>query len=321
MAFDAVRRRWTGKMDPIQYQRPQEPPALGNIREAEKMVEKLGIVPSLERRPAMLSDVLAFVWHPQQAQDFVDAKAGRDKGGVFDHLKAKAAGRPVKVESVDLPPVNISWEKFQRVVLSGTGLGTTVIGMDVLVPARGPFFGLTTARHADAPPILQWDGLTGTTETYVDHGTDVEVVKALPRNPVSWYFHHPRPPAHLWNLRAGVWAKVTAAFLCPAHWQEPEKFTHFGQMVGFAVEGAYDKRGDVGLALFPETLRGELRPVRAVIEAHSKEGKMWQDESLPEHLRGGDANGIAFQANADWTITLRVTTGSGRAVYVLDRWD
>lgn len=50
MAFHDVKARFNAKVHPLQYQRPQAAPSEGNLASAEKIVEKLGIARSLERR-------------------------------------------------------------------------------------------------------------------------------------------------------------------------------------------------------------------------------------------------------------------------------
>jgi hypothetical protein len=55
--FDVVAASLRSKMSPTAYQRPQAAPAAGAIKNAEALVEKLGIARSLERRLARLDEV------------------------------------------------------------------------------------------------------------------------------------------------------------------------------------------------------------------------------------------------------------------------
>jgi hypothetical protein len=82
LSFDDASRKFAARMHPLQYQRPQAAPSTGNIEQAEKLVEKLGIQASLKRRYASLADVQVFLWRPQQAEE----KATR---GIFGHLGAR----------------------------------------------------------------------------------------------------------------------------------------------------------------------------------------------------------------------------------------
>ena len=283
MEFGAISRRWAEKMHPLQYQRPTAPPKSGTIAQAEKLVETLGLTSALDRRYATLDDVLAKVWTPVAP---VPERAA-EGAGVFDHLRTDRS----RVQPLDLPAVAVTWDKFSRTVLPAA------LSVEVLAPHTGGYFGLVSAADPDAAPILQWDGLVG-------HA----------RNPVSWYFYSAGSRASQWGLSGGAWAKVNAVFLSPHQWQEPEKFTHQGQHVFFAVEGCRDSNNS-SLALFPETLKSELHGIRAVVEAHSRSRTLQGSEAA-------NANGLAFQKGGDRDgLTLRVRTREGSAVYKLDRWD
>ena len=180
MDFDAVSARFKEKMHPLRYLRPQAAPSAGNIEQAEKLVEKLGIARSLERRFARLEEVTA-LWRPAPAQ------APPSAGGVFGHLKAQKAPAPLRV-----PASVITWDKFSRTVLPEARK------VEVKVPSRGDFIGSLTAVHADAPPILRWDSEDR-------------------RNPVSWYRYHGGSLCARFNLAVG-WVAATAACMAPATW-------------------------------------------------------------------------------------------------------
>jgi hypothetical protein len=66
---------------------------------------------------------------------------------------------------------------------------------------------------------------------------------------------------------------------------------------------------------YPQVLKAEYRPIRATIEAFSRNAK----------LQGVDeATGCGFdlRAGRDWQQRLRVTGRRGvRTVYLIDRWD
>jgi hypothetical protein len=202
LSFDAISKRWSDKMHPLQYQRPTAAPAAGTVAQAEKLVEKLGLASALERRAARLEDVLAFEWRPPEPRV-------QRSGGVFGHLLNEQP-KP----GLNLPTTPITWEKFRRTILPGAQ------SIEIMVPSRGGFYGLVTAVHPDAAPLLQWDGLEG-----------------RPRNPVSWYFYHGGSNAVTWGLMPG-WNPVSAVFLSPHNWQEPAKFTHQGAHAMFAIQNA-----------------------------------------------------------------------------------
>jgi len=82
LPFETISRRWAEKMNPLQYQRPTAAPKEGAIEAAEKLVEKLGIAKSLERRYATLDDIQASLWTPKPAPE----KSTKTEG-VFGHLR------------------------------------------------------------------------------------------------------------------------------------------------------------------------------------------------------------------------------------------
>lgn len=279
VAFDVIARKWKEKMHPLQYQRPTAAPSNGAIEQAEKLVEKLGVAPAFGRRYATLDDVLNKEWTPRPLQEKVT-----ETGGVFDHLKVS----PPKVTEFELPEQPITWEKFRERVLPDA------LSMDIMVGmVYQNFYGLVTATDPTAPAIIQWDGLE-------EH----------PRNPVSWFFYHNGSHPGQWGLSPG-WQSVTAVFLNPSRWQEPEKFTHQGNHVFFAIQDCRDT-GKPTLCLFPEILKSEFHGIRSVIEAHSKKGTITGSKE-------SNANGIAFQK--DKPVTVRVKTTGGYQRYTIDRFD
>lgn len=233
VSFEVASRKFAEKMHPLRYQRPQAPPSSGAILAAEKLVEKLGIARSLERRFARLEEV-TLLWRPAALHEATSA------AGVFGHLKAKGAA---PAPSMVAPPQSITWVKFAAEVLPSAEQLEAQVGY-------GPmhFFAYLTAAHLDAPPILQWDA----------EGA---------RNPISWYTYHGGSIAGSWNLGTG-WTRVTGLALAP--WAPDGKFGHMGKGATLFLEGCRDTRIGQGNALFPETLKSELHGVRATIEAYSK---------------------------------------------------
>lgn len=277
MDFAAVAKRWADKMHPLKYQRPVAPPKAGNIAQAEKIFETLGLATSLRRRFARRADLVT-MWTPK-ATETKESKGG----GVFDHLRKP----PKSVEAVTLPEKTLTWEKFRASVLPNA------LAIDVAVPDSGSFFGMVTAADNDAPPILQWDG--------------------EPRNPVSWYFRIPQPPAFSWNLRSGAWAKVNAVTKSPAHWHS-DVIKHQGEAAFIVLEGCKDLNYDRGTMFFPEILKSELREVSSVMEAHSRTAKL-------EGIDEAEVSGLGFHKGTPWNLRVRVTDASGIALYRIDRWE
>jgi hypothetical protein len=234
MDFDSVSRRFASKMHPLQYQRPQEAPTAGAIAAAEKLVEKLGIAASLQRRYARLEEIEAF-WRPRAIPD-APASAG-----IFGHLKAKGEQHPADMV---IPPQTMTWEKFERTVLP------TADKIEYKTKSRyehEPFCSLVTACDFDAPPILQWDNLEN-------------------RNPFSWYFWQGGSTAEGYSLAPDSWHAVNAITRKPSEWHGGND--HQGSAILFVIEGARDTR-PCNMCLFPEILKADLHGVRSVIEAYS----------------------------------------------------
>lgn len=276
MSFADIKARFDAKLGPLLYQRPQAAPTAGNIKAAEELVAKLGIALSLERRFARLDD-LQTVWKPAPSKE-VAASAG-----VFGHLKAKGE---VNSRPQDLPAVTSTWEKFARTVLPDAEK------LEMLVPSRGRFIALTTAVHADAPPILKWDFEES-------------------RNPVALYVYHGGSTSTQWGLPASKWAKINAVVPFPSLWGErPMPF--LGEGVVLVIDGAADSR-DAGNAIFPETLREELHGARSVIEAYSRSAVL----AGREHA---SACGYAVGKQAA-DCAVRAFVGGAWATFSIDRWD
>lgn len=279
MEFAEVSRRFADKMHPLQYQRPQAAPSSGNIAQAEKLVEKMGITASLRRRFARLEEVEA-LWLPAKPKD--ESKSS----GVFAHLQPKKTSPDVGGK--DMPPVTMTWDKFKRTVLP------EALEIEFFAPhSRDNYTALVTAADLEAPPILQWD-------------------KEEKRNPVSWYVWHGGSPAAQWGLVGGRFNRVAAVTLKPSMWHGGNE--HQGAGVVFILEGAKETRTDAGLALFPETLKTELHPIRSTIEAFSRAGKL-------EGAEEASACGIALMKGHNWNARFRVRTASATVEYKLDRWD
>lgn len=284
MAFAQVKARFDAKMDPRFYQRPQAAPTAGNIAQAEEVIAKLNAAGSLARRFARLEDVLPHAaWSPKAPKE----PSADTSGGVFAHLKPKA---PSPALGFDLPQQTMTWVKFRRDVLPSAE------SIEMYVPSGHlSFFGLVTAANPDAPPILQWD-------------------REEKRNAVSWYTHQSGSLAAQWGLVSNTWYPVTAIVPQPTMWDPDRTYPHQGEKMFFLLKGARDMRYTQGAGFFPEQLRSEHHGVRATMEAYVREAVVAESEQA-------SANGIAIQPGRPADVRLRVTSKTGRAVYLIDRWE
>lgn len=278
MDFETVKRRFDEKMNPTKYQRPKAAPTAQNVARAEEIVAKLGIANSLKRRYARL-DELQKLWVPRVEEP----KSAR---GVFGGIKTK--------ETVNKPKPVIgdggvmTWDKFSRTVLPNAKKIELMANY-----GRDSYAALVTAVDPEAPPIIQWDSEEN-------------------RNPFSWYMYSSGSYPTDWNVKRGAWTEVTGIALQPNMWQPG--YDHQGKGVFFILKDCKDTNNHSS-GLFPEIMRGELREVRATIEAYSKQNPLAGDWEA-------DACGLCYQAgNINWNCNLRVTTDIGVSTYKLDRWD
>lgn len=161
LSVEVVKRNFADKMNPSQYQRAQVAPTVGNVQQAEKLVEKLGLQLSLQRRYLSIGEIPEFIWRPQPGN-------GSMPNGVFGHIatKLKAAVSP----ALELPVTTMTWAKFQRAVLP------TATKIEVKLENTDRFGALVTAQHPEAPNILQWDNVVS---WYYHSGIDVEMKRRV----------------------------------------------------------------------------------------------------------------------------------------------
>lgn len=166
---------FAAKMHPLRYQRSQAAPSEGNIKQAEELVEKMGIGAALKRRFALL-DEIPTIWKP--------APIKTRNGGVFGHLLPKN-----NIPTPVTPTVTITWEKFARTVLPEAKK------IEYYVPhTRTEFCAITAAVDSEAPLIFQWShpfnwylwhNGSDATQWGLKPGSIVEV-KAITLKPSMW---------------------------------------------------------------------------------------------------------------------------------------
>lgn len=264
MDFDQVSRRFAEKMHPLRYQRPQAAPTAGNIAQAEKLFEQLGLAPALERRIARFEEVPK-VWRPREPKPEQPASGG----AVFGHLKPK--GSTPTTSPMEIPAITMTLEKFMRTVIPDADQ------IEVLLHSGNhPFIAITTAANGDAPPIFQWD------------------------HPFAWYVWNGGAPASQYGLQRG-WKKVSGITRLPARWNDDgERFVHHGDGFILLLDGAIESR-EAGAALFPNLLRSELHGVRSTIEAHSRSAKMQgmsEGTAIGYDLRKGEGYDIKVRVTS-----------------------
>jgi len=232
LPFDAVKRRFSEKMHPLQYQRPQAAPSAGNIAQAEKIVEALRSAGGLERRYAKLADIET-IWLPTASATEPRAPTG----GVFGHLAPRESKQ---VTTSIASSTTMTWVKFRSIVLTGAE------SIEFLVPHQpANYTAMVTAKNADALNLLQWD------------------------NPVSHYVRVNGSLPSEWNLVAGRFHRVTAVSLRSWMWGA-KPLDHHGAGVVFVLDGARDVAHERGGGMFPEQMKSEYHAVRRTLEAYFK---------------------------------------------------
>lgn len=263
-----VKRRHEERVDPLKYQRPTSLKE-GNVRQAERLFEEMGLAAALRRRFA-LADELVHLWKPRSTA------SGEAQGpGVFGHLLPAKREQAAKAQ-LSTAPVVMTFAKFRRDVLP------RALEVEAVVPASGQFCAFTTQVERDAPPLMRWDSEEC-------------------RNPFAWYVYHNGSAASVWGLRAGGRARVVAMSLMPCHWQGEDRDRDLGGRALLVLEGARDSRNR-SLALFPECLRSELHAVRSTVEAHSRSGRL-------EDVDGQHASGLLVGDGCEATLVVRTREG------------
>lgn len=285
--LDSIKRRFAEKMHPLQYRRPQAPPAAGAIVAAEKLVEKLGLERSFERRYARL-DELELSWRPANP---TEVKEGPGKG-IF-------AGLPTKESVAETPSAllgdlaksvtTMTWAKFSAEILPIAQRVRITLPHGLL-----QLVAFTTAEHADAPPILQWD-------------------RDDNRNPVAWYQYMYGTFPSVFGIRAGVPLEVAGIANLPCFWKGATT-SNYAQRAMLVLEGKSEAERK-GSGIFPECLRSELHGIRSVVEAHSARSRLPDTDKIPVGLS------IAEQAKKMPALTFVVTASGIDRAYQIDRWD
>lgn len=280
-----VKQRFNLKVRDDNFQRSKAAPTEGNIQQAEKLFDRMGLQTALQRRYLRFEEIPEFVWRPV-------APLVAEKRGVFGHLKTKGS---IEVErhSLHIPKVTLTWAKFHRKVLPEAE------AISFLVPSgkRG-FVALTTAVDPEAAPILKWD-----------HDTV--------RNPVAWYCYTAGSTAQQWHLIPGRTVAVTGITALPNIWGDTPR-PELGEGVILLLQGARDQPDCGHPGLFSENLRSELHPVRATIEAFCL-------TAHPEGTEEATACGYDIRAGQNGgrliDVHLLVAANSRWTEYRLDRWD
>lgn len=149
-----IMARFAEKMNPQNYMRSQSAPTVSAIEQAEKLVAKLGIADSLNRKYARFENVAPHcLWLPKH----IEVKQ-HTNSGVFSNITPK--NKPMSANhQITMPNTTMTYSKFVRTILP------TADHLEVLVDNPNRFMAMVTEAIEGSENILQWD------------------------NPYSWYYH------------------------------------------------------------------------------------------------------------------------------------
>lgn len=272
--LDDIRRRYSlndimskfnYKMDPKRYFRPQESSlSEGNIKRAEEIISKLGIVKSLPRRFATFEEIREYCsWLPNELVNEKD-----EVEGVF--------GKLLKKEKTynDLPEVVVSWKKFKESCSQYDSIRVN------LPNAKFGFTTITNSVDSEAPPIIQWD----------------KAARAIGKcNGFSSYGYVNGTTPEEYAVKPGmnnvIGISPTASFFIPE--VILPNMTNYDIIY---IENSRDLKYDSGIGLFPEILISELHEIRSTIEAYSNsEVLIGRENNTANGIVIGSKNCINFK--------------------------
>ena len=114
-----------------------------------------------------------------------------------------------------------------------------------------------------------------------------------------------------WGLPIGSWAKVNGIVSSPNQWDD-QTVTPGQTHTFFLLDGCKDTAEQKGRGFFPEMMRGDLHPVRSVIEAHLA------TQAIQPNAEDTQVCGLGVANDQPWDLTVRVNGGT---VYKIDRLD
>lgn len=226
------------------YMRATEAPTEQQLEKAKQLVVDLGIESAFKRRFGTVDDVQEWVWRPTA----VEAAAATETKSIFDDLKARD-GKGTDEKRI-VSGGELSLMRFIAEVLPNA----KALRMEFIQPysSRYNFAQLVERAVEDAKPIYRWDN-------------------AEKRNSVSYYCYHEGTTVKRWMESPANTVDVTGIMLSPSVWGGKETYQYGVPDNGmfFVLKGFKDS-GALQSALFASDLTHELRDVRSVVEAYSK---------------------------------------------------
>ncbi|KAH8811463.1 hypothetical protein F5884DRAFT_275708 [Xylogone sp. PMI_703] len=316
--FETLKQNWENKANPLSYLRPTAAPSAGNIEAAEAAFAKLGFTPDDLHRVFLTMDQVpksAYLWSqvetktdeavpekalPSDKVNVADKSAGGAKPiRLFDGLLKDLQPKPDRkvIKDSQIPCNNITFRRFVQRILPNA------VSMEYQVNAQMWGYLFTTGRPG-AKPIMSFHREGGHT--------------------ASWYTYAAERECRDMSLIPG-WVTVKSIISFPHMWDafesaadpildeekaEKFKFKRMDIRYLFILDGAAEKKSDVGLCLFPSLMRPEFHEVRKTVEAFSDKGVIEQPQDKSAQQVAGIA--VEKESSKQRYPIVRVRTTSGQ---------
>ncbi len=280
---------------PDKYRRTTAAPAAATIAQAEDAMNARGFTKrALQRAIARVESVPNKIW-VQRPRAKKAPKPAPGAAGIFANVASKPAAPLVVTQegwpSVVPPPLPITWARFERDILP------QAVRMRAMLSTVGSYAAITHARHPESPTLFKW-GNNYAWYTYIN-GSET----------AQWFPSTPR-------MRC-VSSNVVAVCRGPDEHPDSTATTAEGRKVFLLLYNCCDRNyRQVGSGLFPQFLRGDLHPYRAVIEQYSKA------ESLTRYAAADQACGLMLSSEGACQATILVHLQNGAFVcYDIKMWE
>lgn len=116
-----------------------------------------------------------------------------------------------------------------------------------------------------------------------------------------------------WTAQQNTFVEVEGITSSPNLWGD-NPVPHAGNHTFFLLKDVKDESEGKGRGFFNEHLKSEFREIRRVLEAFAT-------SAVIEGADEASACGLGFSKDAEWNVTLKVTTGNTKQLIKIDRWD
>ena len=282
-------------VDSLHYMRPTKEVTSNQTEEAFKLISELGYTEKdFDRKLALFDDIKDHcIWLPKQTK----TTSQKDEN-FFSHLAADKEN--VEDDIRTRTTKTMSFTTFLKEIEAGK-----YTAMQYLYTPGNPMYAMVAPVHPDAKPILYWDTeedrnpyswyTRGGTDRFFDPYYDATydridyfASKTLKRNHVIGIV----PLPHMWNKTVSIASVGFKGYL-------------------FVIKDVEDTANSSS-ALFPQILKKDLYPIRAVIERYSNQTLM----VIPNEDKGKQkACGVCITSSMtaipDWRFDFLVTTIEG----------